>query len=117
MKTKNVFFVRACVTPTLALSLTVLIAACATPPPPVKKIETQQLSVAAAQRLKNGMKGSEVVDALGAPNIVTSAQDGGETWIYDKISKEISSEKTLVITVTFDAEKKVQKVTYRQSSF
>jgi hypothetical protein len=38
-----------------------------------------------------GMKGSQVIKAIGSPNIITKS-DLGETWIYDRIySEKISS--------------------------
>lgn len=37
-----------------------------------------------------GMHQSEVATQLGSPNIVTKDQNGSETWIYDKISAEVS---------------------------
>ena len=39
-------------------------------------------------QLTNGMNGSQVVALFGSPNLVTSTKQGGETWTYDKISRE-----------------------------
>lgn len=40
--------------------------------------------------IREGMPQSEVAEALGSPNIVTTDGDGNETWIYDKIATETS---------------------------
>tara|TARA_Y100001970_G_scaffold229011_1_gene283951 strand:- start:38 stop:436 length:399 start_codon:yes stop_codon:yes gene_type:complete len=39
-------------------------------------------------QLTNGMNSSQVVALFGSPNLVTSRKEGGETWTYDKISRE-----------------------------
>ena len=39
-------------------------------------------------QLTNGMNRSQVVALFGSPNLVTSTKQGGETWTYDKISRE-----------------------------
>ena len=39
-------------------------------------------------QLTNGMNSSQVVGLFGSPNLVTSRKEGGETWTYDKISRE-----------------------------
>ncbi len=101
------------------------------------------LTVAKAQSsLRKGMTGDEVATALGSPNVVTSGKDGGETWIYDKVSTEdtaassgfgggipfllggsgstaarSSTQKTLTVIVKFDAAKKVTDIAYHQSAF
>lgn len=43
------------------------------------------------QTLKKGMSQGEIVVALGSPNMVTSDADGLETWVYDKLSREVNS--------------------------
>ena len=45
------------------------------------------------QTLKKGMSQGEIIVALGSPNMVTADADGLETWIYDKLSTEVSSNK------------------------
>lgn len=107
---------------------------------PARQIDVQKASVAGAQRLKVGMAGSEVIELLGSPNIVTSAPEGGETWVYDKIARELefiavqdgswllsrrtqsssvatSTERSLIVVVRFDSGKRVSNVAYRQSSY
>lgn len=105
-------------------------------------IKEEQLTLAKVQReIKIGMSSSEVVEILGAPNMITSDAEHRETWVYDKVSTEISAngseggawllilggghsrysarsnQKTLTIIVKFDAENKVRNFTYRASSF
>lgn len=101
-----------------------------------------QLTVGKAQsEIRVGMSGSEVISALGSPNIVTTDELRREVWVYDKASKvravsqsstgllgwvllgaasggaESSSQKTLTIIVKFDEEKKVRDLAYHSSSF
>lgn len=40
--------------------------------------------------INHGMSQSEVAEALGSPNIVTTDRSGDATWIYDKIASEAS---------------------------
>ena len=101
------------------------------------------LTVAKAQSLiHKGMTGDEVVTALGSPNMITSNKNGGETWVYDKISTDetvassgfggglplllggsgntaarSTTQKTLTIIVKFDSQKTVSDIAYHQSSF
>jgi len=44
------------------------------------------------QTLKQGMSQGEIVTELGSPNMVTSDANGLETWVYDKLSTEVSAE-------------------------
>ena len=37
------------------------------------------------------MSQGEIVVALGSPNMVTTDADGLETWVYDKLSTQVSS--------------------------
>jgi len=43
-----------------------------------------------------GMSQTEVLQALGSPNIVTRDNNGKESWIYDKIASEASYSKSNV---------------------
>ena len=43
------------------------------------------------QTLKKGMSQGEIVVAVGSPNMVTTDGEGLETWVYDKLSTEVSS--------------------------
>ncbi len=107
---------------------------------PARQIETQKITVGSAQSLKVGMSGADVINALGSPNIITSDSAGGETWVYEKISKEFefitaqdgswffsprnqasgvssSTERTLIVVVILDSNRKLQRITYRQMTF
>lgn len=89
----------------------------------------------------NGMGQDQVLVQLGAPNIVTTDDNGHETWVYDKVSSEGShssssaaggfilfggqknagayetSQKTLTVILNFDHRKKVSAINYHQSKF
>ena len=105
-------------------------------------LKEEQMTVAKAQReIKIGMSSSEVVEVLGSPNMVTTDDARRETWVYDRISTQISSsqtqsgvwlviagtgssnsnrsqsQRTLTIIVKFDENNKVRDFAYRTSSF
>lgn len=93
------------------------------------------------KEIKVGMSAASVASVLGSPNIVTSDDNGGEVWIYDKISSNASysnsdvyatilliggsgssssasnSQRTLTIIIKFDANKKVSTFKYHTSRF
>ncbi len=51
----------------------------------------REMTVGIVQRdIERGMSKTEVAEALGSPNIVSSDAEGLETWIYDKIATEVS---------------------------
>ena len=53
--------------------------------------ETNRLTVGTVQReIRMGMSAAEVAEVLGSPNIVTTDDDRNETWIYDKISSDVT---------------------------
>lgn len=53
--------------------------------------ETNRVTVGTVQReIRKGMSAAEVADALGSPNIVTTDDERNETWIYDKISTDVT---------------------------
>ena len=104
-------------------------------------IQEQKLTLGTAQKvLRKGLTQSEVVSALGAPNMVVQDKDGLETWVYDKASTSITSaevsgygtvlllgvsggnsntttsQKTLTIIVKFK-NSVVSEYSYRSSSF
>jgi outer membrane protein assembly factor BamE (lipoprotein component of BamABCDE complex) len=106
------------------------------------KAEGERVSVGTVQReIKVGMSSAEVVDVLGAPNMVTTDSKRRENWVYDKISTEkvystsdggasililgavgstgavSTSQKTLTIIIKYDEEGKVRDFAYRYSSF
>jgi outer membrane protein assembly factor BamE (lipoprotein component of BamABCDE complex) len=55
-----------------------------TPPPSAERV-----TIGTVQRsIRKGMYSYEVVEVLGAPNMVTKNTEGCETWVYDKIHSE-----------------------------
>jgi len=103
-------------------------------------METQRLAVGAAQMLKVGSTSERVIELLGSPNVVTNNEDGLETWVYDKVSKEtevvrtsdggwlftpkqqqsvvsVVGERTLIVVIKFDKDRRVSNVRYRQTSY
>ena len=51
----------------------------------------REMTVGIVQKeIKKGMSAADVATALGSPNIVSRDKAGIETWIYDKISSEVS---------------------------
>jgi outer membrane protein assembly factor BamE (lipoprotein component of BamABCDE complex) len=100
------------------------------------------ISVGTVQKeISVGMIASDVVTILGSPNIVTTNDIGGETWVYDKVSRDVSyensssgasllliggfnnsgssssSQKTLTIIINFDSKSKVSTLKYHTSTF
>ena len=101
-----------------------------------------RLTVGKVQReIRIGMPSSQVVEALGSPNIVSTDENRLEVWVYDKIATDVSysssnggvwliigsvggssgaastSQRTLTIVIKFDADKKVRDFAYHSSSF
>jgi outer membrane protein assembly factor BamE (lipoprotein component of BamABCDE complex) len=129
----------------LVVSIAALLGGCAPQSAPLtsipsRKIETQRLAAGAAQMIKPGMSGADVIAALGSPNVLTNNKEGLETWVYDKISNEyefvtaqdggwffsprsqvsgveVRSQRTLIVVVNFDSDKKVKNVQYRQTTY
>lgn len=101
-----------------------------------------KLTVGTVQReIRIGMPASQVIEALGSPNIVTTDENRLEVWVYDKFATDVtysssdggvwlifagvsgssgaasSSQRTLTIVIKFDADKKVRDFAYHSSSF
>ncbi|ACV68245.1 outer membrane protein assembly factor BamE [Desulfohalobium retbaense] len=102
----------------------------------------ENLTVGKVQRkIKPGMSSSQVAEALGSPNIVSTDEKGREVWIYDKISTSnvysksssygtililggqsksgasTTTQRTLTIIVKYDGHSKVRDVAYHSSRF
>jgi outer membrane protein assembly factor BamE (lipoprotein component of BamABCDE complex) len=53
--------------------------------------DTNRLTVGTVQReIRMGMSAADVAEVLGSPNIVTTDDARNETWIYDKISSDVT---------------------------
>ena len=53
--------------------------------------ETNRVTVGNVQReIRIGMSAAEVAEVLGSPNIVTTDEQRNESWIYDKISSDVT---------------------------
>lgn len=108
----------------------------------VKSDAGDRVTVGKVQReIRIGMSGAQVIEVLGAPNIVSTDENRLEVWVYDKIATDISysssnggvwlllgtaggssgaastSQRTLTIVIKFDADKKVRDFAYHSSSF
>lgn len=124
------------------VSANILIAGCVSQPINSNSQQSDKITVGTVQKeIRIGMSAASVASALGSPNIVTSDEGGGEVWIYDKISSNVSysssdayatilliggsesnsnassSQKTLTIIVKFDVNKKVSSFKYHTSRF
>ena len=60
--------------------------------------ETNRVTVGQVQReIRVGMSAAEVAEVLGSPNIVTTDDQRNETWIYDKISSDVTYSRSLAV--------------------
>ena len=97
---------------------------------PARKQETQKITLGSVQsQVKVGVSSADVINALGSPNIVTTNADNTETWVFDKILSETEvasgsfgavrtqTSKTLLVTIKFNKQNKVEDVKYRQTSY
>lgn len=101
-----------------------------------------RLTVGKVQReIRIGMPSSDVIEILGSPNVVTTDEERRESWVYDKISTDVSyssseagasllliggigtsgasstSQRTLTIIIKFDKDSKVRDFAYHASRF
>lgn len=108
----------------------------------VEPTASDNLTAGTVQReIRVGMTSAEVVEVLGAPNLVTTDEQRREVWVYDKISTEraysksgaygtlillggssksgatSTTQKTLTVIIKYDAEGRVRDFAYRQSQF
>ena len=87
------------------------------------------------------MTNTEVVEALGSPNMVTTDEERREVWVYDKIATESAqssnsgginililgvrgssgasstTQRTLTVVIKFDKANKVRDFAYQTSRF
>jgi outer membrane protein assembly factor BamE (lipoprotein component of BamABCDE complex) len=74
--------------------------ACASSPPdkstPLPVVEREFTLGLVQKEIRVGMMQTDVVSALGSPNIVTRDADGREAWVYDKIATEASYARSSV---------------------
>jgi outer membrane protein assembly factor BamE (lipoprotein component of BamABCDE complex) len=126
------------------LAFTVLLAGCsaghhaeATQAAP----EGDRMTLGNVQRnIRRGMSTTNVLEAMGSPNIVTGGDNGSETWVYDKIATDTvhsesgawwfvvlnggsgssgatsESQRTMTVIVKFE-EQKVADLAYHSSRF
>lgn len=81
----------------VTLTAIALLSGCATP----MSSGDRNLTAGTVQRQVHiGMSGAEVADVLGSPNIVTTDEVRNETWIYDKISSQVTESETRGATGT-----------------
>jgi len=107
-----------------------------------RNLNEEQMTIAKVQKeIKIGMPSAEVVEVLGSPNMVTTDDVRRETWVYDRVSSQISSsqsqagvwfviggigasnssksqnQRTLTIIIKFDENNKVRDFAYRTATF
>jgi outer membrane protein assembly factor BamE (lipoprotein component of BamABCDE complex) len=112
------------------------------PPPTRNDIDVKDVTVGVVQKeIKIGMSGSEVLSALGSPNMVSTDSKRREVWVYDKISSSSvsnsssggffllianagsnssereTSQKTLTIIINYDDQGLVRDYQYHSSRF
>ena len=129
------------------LGLVFLIGACAQLPRSLSDQlgglnDGDQLTVGTVQKeIVVGMTNTDVITALGSPNIITTDEQRRENWVYDKIATQnfasgsrgrpsllwfvpsesnvgtSSSQRTLTIIIKFDENSKVRDFAYHTSRF
>lgn len=77
----------------------------------------RNLTVGTVQReIRIGMFGSEVAEALGSPNIVSTDTNRNEVWIYDKISSNSVHSQTHTAPATLTLFNSLGTITTSSSS-
>ena len=57
----------------------------------VKSDAADRITVGKVQReIRIGMPSSQVIEALGSPNIVSTDENRLEVWVYDKMATDVS---------------------------
>jgi len=108
---------------------------CKSKPPPE---EGKRLTAGVVQReIRKGMSGSEVIEALGSPNIVTGDENGNEVWTYERYARDVEtkqngywviflwgskeaakgSTRSFTVVIKFDEAKKVREFAYHVVTF
>ena len=126
------------------LSATMLIAllGCAANAPEVNRLTLGTVQ----QTISKGANQTEIMEALGAPNIITNDAEGREVWTYDRIyrqsesrsgvlvtwwnpitwlaglssgsaSRSSATSKSLTVLITFDGNKRVADFKYQRLEF
>jgi len=100
------------------------------------------LTVGRVQKeIRVGMTNTEVIEALGSPNMVTTDEERREVWVYDKLATESAqssnsgginililgvrgssgaastTQRTLTVVIKFDKANKVRDFAYQTSRF
>lgn len=122
--------------------VTFFLTGCLTPAEHYNRLPNQsgeEFTVGTVQaRINKGMSQTEVIEALGSPNIVTRDREETESWVYDKIASEASysrdsgsllllynreagvsrtTKKTLTVVIKFDQNRRVKSYSYHSSKF
>lgn len=117
--------------------LLVCLSGCMTTPAGIaadQKDVSTSIALGSVQMIAEGDTKESVLQKLGSPEIITSANSGGELWVYDKLSTNIegqsgatglfssatvvkTSKKTMMTTIYFDAAGKVTDIKYRSSRY
>lgn len=78
---------------TLFLPVVLIAAGCQSAPQhhaAVSDESTDRLTVGVVQKdIRLGMVSSDVVGAIGSPNVVTTNEDRNEVWVYDKLATDV----------------------------
>jgi len=111
-----------------------LIAGCSNPP----QNESNRITLGKVQGVvKTGANQTDIILALGAPNIISKDRQGRETWTYDRISQDRDSQssgfyffifgssrassskssKSLTAIITFDDNKSVVDFAYQSLEY
>ncbi len=130
----------------IAVAAVALLASGCQSTPTTSGESVNKLTVGVVQKeIKKGMPATDVVVALGSPNIVKTAPNGNEVWVYDKFSTEqvyqtaggaigyfsgngggiISGERgssqvssnTLTVIIKFNEQSNVDSIAYHRSKF
>ena len=77
---------------TVPLFALLLALGCQSPPP---EEEGKKLTAGVVQReIRVGMSGSEVIEALGSPNIVTRDENGNRVWTYERYARNVETRES-----------------------